>query len=483
MTTTMLSKKDDIALYTQVANLVKAWIGDGTFLPGTKIPSVREMSKKLNVSISTITQAYSALEAHGHVEVKPQSGYYVKLQATALNQNLNIDTIKSKAIGSPRYVQKTSRNLDIVEACSNEKLTPLGGATIHSSLLPTLSLQKSLLKVTRNNPDKAMRYAPMGGNQELRREIAKRSIASGFKTDANSVIVTNGCTEALNIALKAATSPGDIVAVESPTFHGILRLIEDLGLQILELPTSSDEGIDLASLEEKAMKFPIKAALVTPNFLNPIGSLMSDQNKERLVQICYKHNITIIEDDIYADLYYTSKRPVALKAFDKKDRNYLCSSFSKTLSAGYRIGWVIPPENELEKLLLLKSTSSSSTNTILQLALADHLMNHNYDRHMRRLRQTLNQNTYAIKQTIQKYFPEGTKVSSPQGGCLLWLEFPNTVNTMQVYEKALKKNISVVPGNAFSSGNKYNNCLRINTGVPWSPEIEKALIEISKLCY
>ncbi|MCC2680434.1 MAG: GntR family transcriptional regulator, partial [Pseudobdellovibrio sp.] len=356
-----------------------------------------------------------------------------------------------------------------------------GGAIIHTSLMPTMSLQKSLIKVAKQNPHKVMVYEPIAGNAGLRKEIAKRTISGGFNTDAEGIVITNGCTEALALALRASTSPGDIVAVESPTYHGILRMLEDQGLKVLELASTSDLGVSLEDLEKKAQSYKIKAALLTPNFLNPVGSLMPDENKERLVQICYKNNITIIEDDIYSDLHFTTTRPLTLKSFDKKDKNFLCSSFSKTLSAGYRIGWIVPPESEREKILLFKSTSSLSTNTVLQMALADHLANHNYDRHLRRLRLALSQNIFRIAEAIEKYFPQGTKVTRPSGGCLLWVEFPAYVNTLQLYTKALKKNISVIPGCAFSSCDKYMNCLRINAGVPWNIEIEGALIEIGKM--
>lgn len=469
-------RNSDVSLYNQVEGLIKDWISNGTLLNGSRIPSVRVMSKKLNVSISTVNQAYALLEAQGHIEAKPQSGYFVKKLAT-----ISTPAFKSRALPSPRFVKDSSRNLDIVNACSNEKLIPLGGAVIHTSLLPMASLQKSLLKVMRQNPEKAMRYPPLAGFPELQKEIAKRTFDAGFVTNTENVIITNGCTEALNLALKSCASPGDIVAVESPTFHGILRLIEDQGLKLLELPARSDQGIDLEAFEEKASKFKIKAALVTPNFLNPIGSLMSDENKERFVQLCYRYNITIIEDDIYGELYFTPTRPITLKSFDKQDKNYLCSSFSKTLSAGYRIGWVIPPESEKEKLLLYKSTNTSSTNAALQMAIADHLANHSYERHLRKLRQTIENNFVLITETIQKYFPQGIKITHPKGGCLIWIEFSPDTNTLELFEKALKKNISVVPGCAFSTTGKYMNCLRINAGVCWSSEIEKALIEVGSL--
>lgn len=473
----LLQKNDDLPLYLQIESLIKSWIEEGTLLPGAKLPSIREMSKRLKVSISTIIQSYSTLEAHGLIEAKPQSGYYIKtnLNHEANSANSFYKTIKSSPLPNPRYVQSKSRDLEIVRFCGNPDLIPLGSAIMHHLLLPTESLQRSLAKVAREKKIECMRYERLAGNIELCLEISKRSINMGCNTAPEAVQITNGCMEAINLALRVCTRAGDIVAVESPTFHGILRLLKTLDLQILELPTNSETGVDLGSFEEKIKKFNIKAMIVTPSFLNPIGSLMSDSDKEKLVQLCSKNNISIIEDDIYAELQFAGSRPLSLKSFDKKDQIFYCSSFSKTLSAGYRIGWIIPPEKFLERIELLKSATSLSSNSAAQLAIADHLSNHNYDRHLRKLRLTLSQTMHLMILSIEKYFPAGTKVSRPKGGCLLWVEFPSKINAYLLFERVLKKNISIIPGGAFSSADKYQNCIRMNAGVLWNSEIEEAI--------
>lgn len=466
-------------LYVRVSEKLKSWIAEGQFLPGDKVPSVREMSAKLRVSVSTILQSYSTLEAQGFIEARPQSGYYVKLRQDLQNKF----DIKSNPKSAPRFIESDNALLDVIRSCGNTDLVALGGAVIHWSLFPAESLQKSLIKVARENLPECMKYERGVGAWPLRQLLAQRGSEMGCDLSAESVLITNGCMEAINLALKSITKPGDTVAIETPTYYAMLRALESLDLKVLELPASSQEGLDIDAFEEKLKKFSVTAVLVTPNFLNPLGSLMPDENKERLVQLCVKHNVTLIEDDIYAELRFQGPRPLALKAFDKKDQVIYCSSFSKTLSPGYRVGWIIPPKKLSEKIEILKSSLSVTTNSPAQLAIANFFENHNYDRSLRKLRQTLAQNVHLIRQKVQLYFPEGTKVTNPQGGCLLWVEFPNEVRALDLHRKALKEKISVIPGPVFSAHGKYQNCIRLNCGNPWSEQIDKALLRIGHLAH
>lgn len=463
-------------LYVQIADRIKNWINEGTYLPGSKIPSMRQLSSKLNVSVSTVIQSYQLLERMGFIEARPQSGYYVKLRPL-----LDEAGILTRPAYAPRFIQTNNTFLDIIHSCGNPLLAPLGAANIHHSLLPTESLQKSLIKVCREKGPALMNYEVGAGNWMLRQELAKRSIEMGADISPEDIIITTGCTEALNLALRILTNPGDTVAVESPTYHGQLYIMEKLGLKILELPSSSQEGLDLDVFEEKLTKYEVKAALVTPSFSNPLGGLMSDENKKKLVQLCSKYNVHLIEDDIYAELKFEGKRPRSLKSFDTKDQVTYCTSFSKHLSAGFRIGWIIPPKKLLHEFEMLKFANTISANSAAQMALADYLKNSNHDRQMRRLRQILSQNMHLFSKKILECFPEGTKITSPKGGCLLWIEFPKTVNAIELHQKALKHKISIIPGPVFSASGKYQNCIRINTGTEWNEEIEKALEKIGRL--
>lgn len=256
-----------------------------------------------------------------------------------------------------------------------------------------------------------------------------------------------------------------------------------MGLKVLELPASAQTGVDLEAFEERLKKFPIKAAILTPNFQNPLGSLMSDENKEKTVQLCSKFGVALIEDDIYAELKFEGQRPSALKAFDKKGEVIFCSSFSKTLAPGYRVGWMISPKNMAATLERLKFSNTVAVNSAAQMAIAELLSHHNYDRHLRRLRQTLAQNICFSSQLIAETFPAGTKVTQPKGGCLLWVELPSGVQALELHQKALKDGISIIPGPLFSASGRYQNCIRINCGNPWGPRVEKALARVAHLSH
>lgn len=475
---TLDTSSDKNHLYIQIAERIKSWINEGTYLPGTKIPSMRQLSIKLDVSVSTVIQSYQLLERLGFIEARPQSGYYVKVRP--LLQEAGIIT---KPAYAPRFVQTNNTFLNVIHSCGDKTLAPLGAAVMHQDMLPTESLQRSLIKVARERGADCVNYEIGVGSWELRHELAIRSIEMGCDITAEAISITAGCMEAINLALKAVTKPGDIVAVESPTYHGHLNALETLGLKILEIPTSFQTGMDIEAFEEKLSKFSVKAALVTPSFSNPLGSLMSDENKQKLVNICSKFNVSLIEDDIYGELQFEGKRPRSLKSFDKKDQVIYCSSFSKTLAPGYRIGWIIPPAKLLDKIEIMKFSHTVSPNSAAQFAIADHLKNSNYDRHLRKLRQTLSQNMHLFSRKILECFPEGTKITTPTGGCLIWVEFPKGVDALILYEKALKHKISLIPGPLFSATGKYENCIRINTGTLWNANIELALEKIGKLAH
>lgn len=482
MKRTPLLKSGDLPLYQQIEELLIKWIDEGKYLPGSKFPSVRKLSDDLQVSKSTIIQTYTNLEMKGLIEAKPQSGFYVALNKQNANSKL-FQQIKSKTVNTPKFVSTSSRNLLYVQSCGNPKLVPLGAAVIDQKLLPVDLIMKSINKVTKSNPNGIIHYERLAGNLDLCKIIAKKSYAIGIDCVQEDILITNGCLEAINLALSATTKPGDTVAVESPTFYSFLRLLEDRNLKVLEIPTDSETGMNLNELEEKLKKFEVKAAIFTPNFNNPLGNIMSDENKEKLVKLSYKYNFTIIEDDVYAELYFEGKRPTTLKSFDQKDEIFFCSSFSKTLSAGLRIGWMVAPKKYRERIELLKGSLSLATNSVSQLALVDYFQNHNYDRQMRKLRTTLKENMQKFLKCIEIYFPPGTKVTNPKGGCLLWIEFPNYVDCNEMFDLAFKQNISILPGSAFSVSQNYKNYIRLNFGVLWSEEIEMAIKEIGSMAH
>lgn len=466
-------------LYQKIEHLILKWIEQGQLLPGDKLPSVRELSLDLKVSKSTIIQAYTQLEMKGFIHAKPQSGFYLSVSSQTHSHEVFKD-IQFKSNRAPGYVQTTSKNLLYVRSVGDNKLIQLGAAAVDEKLLPVANLARSLNRVLRHDTANWIRYEKVSGHPDLRQWIAKRFQALGVNCESTDVVITNGCTEAIKISLQIVTEPGDIVAVESPTYYSFLRLLQDQNLKILEISTRSRGGLDLDDLELKLQKHSVRAIILNPNYSNPLGSQMSDDSKKRLIDLCYRYQCTLIEDDIYAELSYQGQRPLPAKTFDQKDEVFLCSSFSKTLCPGFRVGWILPPKKFSEKVELIKASHSLANSSLTQQALVDYFSHYNYNKHLRKLRTTLFENVQKIIKCVELYFPAGTQVALPQGGCLLWVQFPEVVQSNKLFDICLRQNIGIIPGTAFSCHEKFSNHIRLNAGVLWNDQIEAALKFIGK---
>ena len=359
-------------------------------------------------------------------------------------------------------------------------ITNFALAVPDASLLPGAKLNKSVVWALRNSKDHCMDYEHTQGNIELRKQIAKLVFNWGGNVKPDEIIVTSGCLEAISLCLKAVTKPGDTVAIERPTYFGIYQAIESLGLKVVEITTDPINGVDLDHLQKAIKKFPIKACVFIPNYNNPLGSCMPDENKKKLVEIISRNNIPLIEDDIYGELYFGKTRPRTCKYYDTKGLVMHCSSLSKSLSPGYRIGWVMPGKF-FDTVKQLKRIQNISSPTLTQAAMAHYLKYGRYEFHLKNLRKALHTQSLRYVQAIIKYFPPDTKVSRPHGGFILWLELNKNVNAFRLRTEAMKHHISIVPGKIFSSGNNYDNCIRICFGKPWDEDMDYGLMMLGKM--
>jgi DNA-binding transcriptional MocR family regulator len=466
----------DDHLYIQVADGLEKMIADEVLRIGDKLPSVRLLSDEYGISMGTAFQAYYHLEGRGLIESRPKSGYYVRFnhkRFPELPKNVTQDTLSHD-------VSVKEMIASIYTDIAAGTVTNLALAVPDPSLLPAAKLNKSVIYALRNTKNSCLDYEHTQGNVELRKQIAKLAFNWGANIKADDIIITSGCLEAIGLCLKAVAKPGDTVAVESPTYFGINQAIESLGLKVVEITTDPVAGIDLEHLQKAIKKFAFKACVFVPNFNNPLGSCMPDENKKKLVEIITKHNIPLIEDDIYGELYFGKTRPRNCKYYDTKGMVMHCSSFSKSLSPGYRIGWVIPGKY-FDAVKQLKRIQNISSPTLTQAAVAHYLKNGRYEFHLKNLRKALHTQSLRYVQAIIKYLPEDTKVSRPHGGFILWLELNKKVNAFKLRTEAMKHQISIVPGKIFSAGNNYSNCIRISFGKPWNDDVDYSLMMLGKL--
>jgi DNA-binding transcriptional MocR family regulator len=463
-------------LYLQVAEGLEKMIAEDVLKIGDKLPSVRLLSDEYGISMGTAFQAYYHLEGKGLIESRPKSGYYVRFNHKRFPE-------------LPKTVQPDTVSHDV---SVKEMITSIYGdiaahnvinfaiAVPDRSLLPVAKINKSVLYALRNSKDACIQYELTQGNAELRKQVSKLSFNWGGKVKPDDVMITGGCLEAITTCLKSVTTHGDTVAIESPNYFGIFQAIENMGLKVIEISSSPVNGLDLDSLERTIKKHKIKACIVVPNFNNPLGGCMPDENKKRLVEMITQHEIPLIEDDIYGELYFGKNRPRTCKYYDTKGLVMYCSSLSKSLSPGYRIGWTIPGKF-LAEVKQIKRIQNISSPTLTQAAIAHFLQNGRYEYHLKNLRKALHTQCLRYTQAIIKYFPEDSKISRPHGGFVLWVQLNKKVDGFKLRAEAMKHNISIVPGKIFSAGCDYSNCIRISFGKPWDDNADYGLMMLGKM--
>ncbi len=462
-------------LYEQVANQLASLVEGGVYTAGERVPSVRVLSRELEVSATTVVEAYRLLEDQGVLEARPQSGYYVRARAS---DDEHSPRTVCPAPSDPIPVTVGDMVVSLMKDSGRADVVPLGGADPAADLIPVKAIQKCVASAVRDS-DCLTEYDPPPGCRDLRLAISKRAALAGCHFSSNDIVLTNGAQEALTLCLRAVCSVGDVVAIESPTFFGQLQAIEMLGLRVLEIPSDTYTGISLDALQLALEQMPVKAVMVTPSHSNPTGSLMPEENRRELVEMVTRAEVPLLEDDVYGDLGGGMSRIPAAKAFDRTGNVLYCSSFSKTLAPGYRIGWAVAGRYH-EQVERLKTLTNLASPSVLSLGIARYLQGSGYDRVLRTMRREYARRTHAMREAILSLFPTGTRVSHPQGGYVLWVELPRRYNSLELYAKARAHGIVFAPGPMFSAGHRYNHCLRLSAG-DWGPREQHALEVLSEL--
>lgn len=430
--------------YERFADDIAELIRSGVLGPGQRVPSVRYASQTHGVSPSTVFQAYYLLERRGLIRARPRSGYFVNAHVP-------------RQFSEPQALQPVSESTDvdvsalvfsILDSIKDPNTIAFGSAFPSPELFPLQRLSRSLASASRSMDPRMVVTDLSPGNPQLRRQIALRYMVGGLMLPMEELLITNGALEALNLCLQAVTQPGDLVAIEAPAFYACLQVLERLKLKAVEIPVHPREGMDLGVLAQTLEMHPVKAVWCMTNFQNPVGASMPEAKKQAMVELLARHQVPLIEDDVYAELYYSQQAPKPAKAFDTQGLVMHCGSFAKSLAPGYRIGWVAAGRfaQKIERLKLMTSLCASMP---AQAAIADYLQHGGYDRHLRKLRYALEGQQANMLAAIARHFPAQTRVSQPSGGYFLWLELPEQMDALKLFHMALAQGISIAPGPIF----------------------------------
>ncbi|MGA2550946.1 MAG: aminotransferase class I/II-fold pyridoxal phosphate-dependent enzyme [Burkholderiaceae bacterium] len=462
--------------YEQLASLIVGRIDNGTLASGMRLPSVRTISREHGISVSTVLQAYRWLEDRGVLVARPQSGFYV---AATQGRTLALPS-KSRMRSKASTVSIGGAVATLLEHASNSALVPLGCAVPDAALLQSHRLDLALARAARRNGARYNVYGAPRGELRLRSEISRRAMRIGHALSPDDVILTSGCTEAVTLALTSVARPGDTIAVESPTYFGLLHTLEVLGLKAFELPTDPTHGVNVDALSRLLDTERVAACMLSSSFSNPLGSLMPEAQKRDVLALLTRHAVPLIEDDVYGEIHFTRERPKPFIALDGGANTIYCSSFSKSLAPGYRSGWIVPGVFA-QQVMDRKLAFSLCSPVLPQVALADFLASGAYDAHMRRLRRLLEENLLRLTRAVEASFPAQTRVSRPTGGFALWIELPRGFDSRALFDDALDHGICFAPGDVFSASRRFRNCLRLSAGSSWSERINTGVRRLGEL--
>ncbi len=465
----------DHPLYSQIADSLARSIRSGTLRRGERLPSVRMLARDRQVSLATATQAYRTLEDARLIEARPRSGYFVAARPQALPE-----PEPSAPSNRSVTVDRSALAAEVLQLAEDPSVISFGAACPSGELFDVERLRRALSRAALRHRHTLGRYAQVPGHEDLRRAVARHALHMGCELDPRQILITNGCLESISLCLRAVTQAGDTVALESPTYFGFLEILEQMGLRALEVPTHPRTGLSVDALRTALDQHPIKAIVCTPTLSNPVGASMTALDRQRLAALVAERGVPLIEDVIYNDLCEHDEVRRAIRSHDRSGHVMLCGSVTKTVSPGLRLGWV-DAGRWAAKVQRIKAVTTGGQSTVIELALADLLSQPGLEAQLRNLRQRIAQRVDEARALIAASFPDGTRVTDPAGGFILWVELPESSDSMALFEACIAERIVIAPGSLFSPSDRFRHCLRLGVGGRWDPTQKAALQRVGEL--
>jgi DNA-binding transcriptional MocR family regulator len=463
--------------YEIVIDYIIRIIQTGNFRLGEFLPSIRTISKALDISAATVFEAYCRLERNGLVISEEQKGFRLMDTSTIPALELAIQYM-------PAPISDIQRNHYDTYNAYRKPIIQLGSMAPPNNYFPNEDLSKCLARVARTYPDRINKY---GFSTDIVNSIlpieqitAKYMFKTfGIMASEAEVCHANGATEGLFFVLSTIAKKGDRVLMESPGFLGAYNALRRLYLEPVEIESLPPYGFNLDQAEKK-LNMGVKpvCVIVTPNFQNPTGSLMPLENRKRLLHLCKKHNVIVIEDDTLGALRFGDRVP-SLKELMPDDVIYI-SSYSKTMAPGYRVGWIAGGKYAYN-IRIMQGLESFVMTISNHLAVAEYLESGKFKPYINNLRLIYKENARLMIDALKLAFPGGTEVFRPEGGQYIWVTLPKKITAVSVYFEAQKNNILLAPGVLFNGLSKYNNCLRFCCAMEMTSEVYNAIEIVGRI--
>ncbi len=456
-------------------SLLEKNIREGIYKPGHKLPSVRELKDKYQLSTSSVQNGYEYLIIQGLVESHPKSGYYV---STLFGQSH--ESIKSNRIPIIRDAFFENNLASITSLRKGRKLSEFNVAAPGDLLVPQKLILRTMQQVIREQGASLLRYYPSNGLPDLKENITRRAASYHTIFNPDELLITDGALQALYIALASVCTTGDVVAVESPCVFSMLEVIRVLNLKVIEIPTDGKNGFDVDFLKKACAKNKISVILLTPNFHNPTGILLTDEKKKEVLTLAQNNGIALIENDIYGDLNFNGTRPTTIKSYDDSGLVMTYSSYAKTLAPGIRLGW-LSAGKFTQKAEQIKFSLGSTVSPVYQETVNRLLSTSSYERHLKAFRKQLAKNANLTLHLLNENFPRGTSITVPDGGYSIWVKMPDTTNMDSFYAQCEKIGVRFTSGATFSFSDTFSRYFRVVFTDAYTPKRIEAIRQAGQL--
>ena len=468
-------------LFQQIFEQLKGYIESGDLEVGENLPSTRKMAETVGVHRTTIVRAYEELWALGYIESQP--GGYSRVRQRNKLVNENSEQAKSIVDWKERTSDAANRLTKpmITEDGTTRQIIDFRPLNPDIRLMPVADFKKCLNKVLNQEGSSLLSYGNALGYLPLREMIAKNMRQHGISASADEVMLTNGIQNGLELIFRSLVNPGETIITESPTYSKMLEMLKYLDIKVIGVPMK-DGGMDLDVLEIILKTERPKLLYTIPTFHNPTGISSSQAHRERLLAICEKYKLPILEDGFEEDMKYFGKAIMPIKSMDRNQLVIYVGTFSKILFPGVRIGWAVAPKELIDKLGLIKSVCELSGVNLVQAAMYQFCKGGHYEKHKMRMHRTYRKRMNYALQLCREHLDHGlVHFSRPDGGYLLWFTLKNTyLSETEVIEGLSEAGVLVSAGSQYFPIKSNEIQFRFSVACRDESEIKEGIIRISK---
>jgi DNA-binding transcriptional MocR family regulator len=473
-----LDRASHIPIYLQIKESVRSLITQGTLRPGERLPSTRQLATKLGINRMTVDAAFSQLEADGLITSHVGRGTFVSRTAgldAKPRIDLNRDPEAISRLWAPLFVdhRPTTMSLPTMASRNGVKTISFVAAAPGPELFPAIEFRRCADAVLKRRAAEISRIGSSDGLGSLKAYLARWFTQNGLPASEEEIVITTGCQQSMDLIRRLLIGPADSLLMENPTYPGAVAALAPSPVERLPLPVEND-GVDLRGRNTMLNHHRCKLIYSVPNFHNPTGRMMQQAERRQLVNLASQFRTPIVEDDVFGELRYSGLVLPTLRSLCPEMVIYI-GSFSKMLTPGLRLGWVLAPQPVIRQINMLKQVTDLHTNLLMQAVMDEFCRRDLLNRHMKRVRRIFMKRRDALAEALHQYFPSDARFEVPDGGLSMWVSLPHDFNTEDLLQLAGERGVQYLPGSAFYFRSPLRNSLRLSFAAEPEERIEEGI--------